>query len=163
MIPGFLGANIEGVLRPERRAAVNGNWDALPKSVSDIGHTAEELFCSYFEVQKRVGKEEMAKIPYGAIAMWAMADKLSCGIQQLLAGARKFRVNQISREVFAHAAGAICGMVETEVPPGEDRPLVAASMFGNTTQCVGAARLKTGSGIASRIRTATSLVLMPSG
>ncbi|MEE4137176.1 MAG: glutamate synthase-related protein, partial [Desulforhopalus sp.] len=98
MIPGFLGANIEGVLRPERRAAVNGNWDALPKSVSEIGHTAEDLFCSYFEVQKRVGKEEMARIPYGAIAMWAMADKLSCGIQQLLAGARKFRVNQISRD-----------------------------------------------------------------
>ncbi len=98
MIPGFLGANIEGVLHPERRAAVNGNWDALPKSVSEIGHTAEDLFCSYFEVQKRVGKKEMAKIPYGAIAMWAMADKLSCGIQQLLAGARKFRVNQISRD-----------------------------------------------------------------
>jgi uncharacterized protein (UPF0261 family) len=31
-------------------------------------------------------------------------------------------------------------MLETEVPPGEDRPLVAASMFGNTTRCVEAAR-----------------------
>jgi uncharacterized protein (UPF0261 family) len=45
-------------------------------------------------------------------------------------------INQISREVFARAAGAVCGMVDTEVPPGADRPLVAASMFGNTTQCV---------------------------
>lgn len=49
-------------------------------------------------------------------------------------------VNRISREVFARAAGAVCGMVETEVPPGEDKPLVAASMFGNTTPCVEAAK-----------------------
>ena len=49
-------------------------------------------------------------------------------------------VNRISREVFAKAAGAICGMVETEVPAGVDKPLVAASMFGNTTKCVDAAR-----------------------
>ncbi|HUT90749.1 MAG TPA: Tm-1-like ATP-binding domain-containing protein [Thermoguttaceae bacterium] len=49
-------------------------------------------------------------------------------------------VNRISREVFARAAGAICGMLETDVPPGEDRPLVAASMFGNTTPCVEAAK-----------------------
>jgi len=45
-------------------------------------------------------------------------------------------VNKISREVFAKAAGAICGMVETSVQAGEDKPLIAASMFGNTTPCV---------------------------
>ena len=49
-------------------------------------------------------------------------------------------INRVSREVLARAAGAISGMVEAEVPKGEDRPLVAASMFGNTTPCVGAAR-----------------------
>jgi len=49
-------------------------------------------------------------------------------------------INRISRGVFARAAGAVCGMVETEVPPADDKPLVAASMFGNTTPCVEAAR-----------------------
>lgn len=49
-------------------------------------------------------------------------------------------VNSISRDVFARAAGAVCGMVETEVPKGEDRPLIAASMFGNTTPVVEAAK-----------------------
>ena len=49
-------------------------------------------------------------------------------------------LNRISREVFARAAGAIAGMLQTEVPPGEDRPLVAASMFGNSTPCVEAAK-----------------------
>lgn len=49
-------------------------------------------------------------------------------------------INSISREIFARAAGAVCGMLETEPPTGEVRPLVAASMFGNTTICVEAAR-----------------------
>jgi uncharacterized protein (UPF0261 family) len=49
-------------------------------------------------------------------------------------------VNKISREVFCRAAGAVCGMAETAVPPGADRPLIAASMFGNTTVCVEAAK-----------------------
>jgi uncharacterized protein (UPF0261 family) len=49
-------------------------------------------------------------------------------------------LNRISREVFARAAGAVCGMVEAEVESAADKPLLAASMFGNTTQCVEAAR-----------------------
>src|SRR5580692_5472460 len=48
-------------------------------------------------------------------------------------------LNRISRLIYARAAGAICGMVESEVPVStEDRPLIAASMFGNTTDCVNA-------------------------
>ncbi len=102
MIPGFLGANIEGALHPDRRGKVSGNWDRLPKSVSDLGSSPEELFASYFDVEKRVGREEMAAIPYGAIAMYTMVDKLACGLQQLLAGARKFKVCQINRDdIFA--------------------------------------------------------------
>ena len=49
-------------------------------------------------------------------------------------------INKISREIFARAAGAICGMVETEVPEGDDKPLITATMFGNTTQAVDHAR-----------------------
>ncbi|HSH93299.1 MAG TPA: Tm-1-like ATP-binding domain-containing protein [Roseimicrobium sp.] len=49
-------------------------------------------------------------------------------------------LNRISREIFARAAGAVCGMVETQPSLDEDRPLIVASMFGNTTQCVNAAK-----------------------
>ena len=49
-------------------------------------------------------------------------------------------INKISREVFARAAGAICGMVETDVPEADDKPLITATMFGNTTQAVDHAR-----------------------
>lgn len=49
-------------------------------------------------------------------------------------------LNRISRGVFARAAGAVCGMAESSVPPGEDAPTIVASMFGNTTPCVETAR-----------------------
>ena len=50
-------------------------------------------------------------------------------------------LNRISRGVFARAAAAVCGMVEARVPEGDDdKPTIVASMFGNTTKCVEAAR-----------------------
>jgi uncharacterized protein (UPF0261 family) len=49
-------------------------------------------------------------------------------------------LNRISRGVFTRAAAAICGMVEARVPEADDKPTIAASMFGNTTKCVEAAR-----------------------
>ena len=45
-------------------------------------------------------------------------------------------VNRISARIFANAAGAISGMVETTPPPIGEKPLIAASMFGNTTKLV---------------------------
>lgn len=99
MVPAFLGSNIEGVLKPERRQAVNGNWDQIPKwMASDLGLTVEELFAGYFDLKHKVGKDEMKNIPYGAIGVWTLADKLGAGLQQLLAGARKFDVNAVSRQ-----------------------------------------------------------------
>lgn len=48
-------------------------------------------------------------------------------------------INRISRIIFSRAAGAICGMVESETPTSsEDKPVITASMFGNTTDCVNA-------------------------
>ena len=49
-------------------------------------------------------------------------------------------MNRISRQVFSQAAAAVAAMVQVEVPTAKDKPLIAASMFGNTTQCVEAAR-----------------------
>lgn len=97
MIPAFLGSNIEGVLRPERKEVVNGQWDELPNNVTEIGTTAEEIFAAYYDVRNKVGEEEMKYIPYGAIAMWTHVDKIMTGLRQFLAGARKFSVQDISR------------------------------------------------------------------
>lgn len=112
MIPGFLGANIEGALNPARKAELAGNWSELPKSVSEMGTTPEEIFAGYHDVQAKVGAQAMKTIPYGAIAIWTLADKLAAGLQQFMAGARRFSINEISRsDIYA-------GNRETEAETG---------------------------------------------
>ena len=62
-------------------------------------------------------------------------------------------LNRISRQILTRAAGAICGMVEVGVqasarPDADtlkrelqpDKPVIVASQFGNTTDCVNHAR-----------------------
>ena len=97
MIPGFLGSNIEGAIRPDRKAQVNGLWDKLPAAVAQHGSYPEEIFTTYYDVQRKVGEDEMKNIPYGAIALWTLVDKLTAGLQQLMAGARKFSISELSR------------------------------------------------------------------
>lgn len=97
MIPGFLGSNIEGVLRPDRRAAVNGHWDDLPASVTAVGKAPEEIFAGWEAVKQKVGADEMKHIPFGAVAMMGYADKLACGLQQFMAGARKWNLDALDR------------------------------------------------------------------
>ena len=45
-------------------------------------------------------------------------------------------LNRISRTIFASAAGAICGMVSAKTGAESTKPIIVASMFGNTTDCV---------------------------
>ncbi len=103
MIPGFVGTNIQGALNPSIREKINGNWDKLPPAVSELGSKPEEIFAGYYDVQKKVGANEMKNIPLGAIAMWTLCDKLAAGLQQLMAGARKFNLKEISRNDIASA------------------------------------------------------------
>lgn len=52
-------------------------------------------------------------------------------------------INRVSRVIFENAAGAICGMVAAvgrRQVSAADKPLIVASMFGNTTACVTEAR-----------------------
>ena len=98
MIPGYLGSNIEGVFHPDRKEKLNGNWDELPAAVKALGSTPEEIFAGWEIVKAKVGADEMKNIPFGAIAMVGYADKLSCGLQQFMAGARKFNLSEITRD-----------------------------------------------------------------
>ena len=50
-------------------------------------------------------------------------------------------INRISGSIYTQAAGALAGMLALEPPEIEnERPLITASMFGNTTACVDHAR-----------------------
>jgi len=49
-------------------------------------------------------------------------------------------LNSISKTIFTRAAGAISGMVESNIDNSNDKPLIVASMFGNTTDCINTAK-----------------------
>jgi uncharacterized protein (UPF0261 family) len=50
-------------------------------------------------------------------------------------------INRISKRIMANAARALAGMaMGTEAQPGEEKPLIVASMWGVTTPCVTTAR-----------------------
>jgi uncharacterized protein (UPF0261 family) len=50
-------------------------------------------------------------------------------------------LNHVSRRIISNAAGAICGMVASETAVAlDEKPAIAATMFGVTTPCVTAAR-----------------------
>jgi len=90
MIPGMVGKNI-------------GLWlqqgdDALPKTISQFGNRIEEIFVSYEELVAKYGKDTVRDLPLGAIGIYTFVDKLKVGLQQLMAGARKYRVSAISRD-----------------------------------------------------------------
>jgi glutamate synthase domain-containing protein 2 len=88
MIPGMVGKNIAQWIK-------DGN---LPKSVSEYGSSPEEIFVAYEKVKDIVGAGEIGNLPLGAIGIYSYADKLKVGLQQLMAGARRFNLSVISRK-----------------------------------------------------------------
>ncbi len=89
MIPGMVGKNIGRWL--------DGEDGGLPPTVSKFGTTKQEIFICYEELKKKYGKE-VDSFPLGAIGIYSAGEKLRIGLQQLMAGARKWRVNLMSRK-----------------------------------------------------------------
>ncbi|MDY6910859.1 MAG: FMN-binding glutamate synthase family protein [Chloroflexota bacterium] len=88
MIPGMVGKNIAEWIKDSR----------LPNTVSQFGSTVEEIFVNYEDVKDLVGSSEINNIPLGAIGIYSYAQKLSVGLQQLMAGARCFSLPVIGRK-----------------------------------------------------------------
>ncbi|MBN1422796.1 MAG: FMN-binding glutamate synthase family protein [Planctomycetes bacterium] len=90
MIPGFVGKNI-------------GEWvknKDLPKTVGAFGETPEQIFVTYATLAKKYGAR-MKDLPLGAVGMYTFVDKLQVGLTQLMAGARSFRLDTLSRSDVA--------------------------------------------------------------
>ena len=88
MIPGMVGKNIAIWLKD----------NDLPKTVGEFGSTPEEIFVCWESVANIVGKDEMKKIPMGAVGIYSYSEKIRVGLQQLMAGARCFSVPVITRK-----------------------------------------------------------------
>jgi glutamate synthase domain-containing protein 2 len=90
MIPGMVGKNIDEWIKTNK----------LPKELKPFGNTKEEIFVCYEELRAKYGKE-LDQMPLGAVGVYSFAQKLRVGLQQLMAGSRRFRLDQISRNDLA--------------------------------------------------------------
>ena len=105
MIPGMVGKNIERWLK--------GEDGGLPSTVSKYGATKQEIFVSYEDLKAKHGKE-VDNFPLGAIGIYSAGEKIKVGLQQLMAGARKWNVEYINRDDLASLTEE-CAMV-TGIP-----------------------------------------------
>ena len=62
----------------------------------DLSAGYERLFAVGSQLKERYGKD-FVKLPAGAIGMYSYIDRLKQGMQQLMAGARKFALKYIDR------------------------------------------------------------------
>ncbi|MCX7845185.1 MAG: FMN-binding glutamate synthase family protein [Dictyoglomaceae bacterium] len=70
----------------------------IPADYKDYGNDIEEIFTAVAEIKKIYGNEEWRKIPPSAIGVYGYFDRLAVGLKQFMAGARKFKLEYISRE-----------------------------------------------------------------
>jgi len=91
MIPGMVGKNIQQWI----------SGDDLPKTVSRFGGSIEEIFVTYEELKDLYGADA-ENIPVGAMGIFTFSQKLQVGLQQLMAGSRRFNIDTIGRrDVFS--------------------------------------------------------------
>lgn len=137
--------------RKDRGECVTAMSEALPIFISSLAATGkiDGIISLGGGGGTALGSAAMRALPVGFPKL--MVSTLASGNTAHYVGSKDISMmpsivdvsglNRISRTIFTRAVGSICGMVDTEpeVVEGE-RPLIAASMFGNTTECVDAAR-----------------------
>jgi len=69
----------------------------VPADVAKYGTDPEHIFILAAKLKDKYGKD-FERIPTGAIGMITYFDRLNAGVQQLMAGARKFALKYISRD-----------------------------------------------------------------
>lgn len=68
----------------------------VPADIGKFGNDVEHIFVLAAKLKDRYGKD-FERIPTGAIGMVTYFDRLNAGLQQFMAGARKFALHYISR------------------------------------------------------------------
>lgn len=68
----------------------------VPADIAKFGNDVEHIFILAAKLKDRYGKD-FERIPTGAIGMVTYFDRLNAGLQQFMAGARKFALSYISR------------------------------------------------------------------
>ncbi len=84
----------------------------IPVYVERFGGSAEEIFVTAPELKRRF-KERFNDLPTGAMGLYTYFKRLDQGLRQLMAGARKFSLQYITRDDIAaltHDAAAVSGI-----------------------------------------------------
>ncbi len=113
-------ARLVGMARAPIAAAMVGktigkaiNEGQLPVYVERFGSSKDEIFVTASDLRKDLGNDEFEKVPTGALGLYTYYERLAQGLRQLMAGARKFSTELISRDDLAaltHEAADISGI-----------------------------------------------------
>lgn len=88
MIPAFVGKYIQGCADEGKK---------LPQNISKFGTDVEHIFITAEKLKERFNTR-FKKLPYAAIGVYTFCDRVGAGLMQLMAGARKFALQHISRD-----------------------------------------------------------------
>lgn len=73
----------------------------IPVYIERFGDTKDEIFVTSAHLRKELGNDQFEKLPTGALGLYTYYERLAQGLQQLMAGSRKFAIEHITRDDLA--------------------------------------------------------------
>ena len=136
--------------KSDRGLAIETMSNGITKVIADL-HSSDRIQAVISmggSAGTEIGTAAMRALPLGVPKV--MVSTLASGDTKPYVGTRDIvmvpsivdvaGINRISARAYANAVGAVIGMVETPAPDIVEKPLLAASMFGNTTPVVNRCR-----------------------
>lgn len=112
----------------------NGGKTALEKGQKEETQDSEQVFLNLFAVgaqlKERFGSD-FKRLPAGAIGMYSYVDRLKQGLQQLMAGARKFSLRYIDRDDLVSLTREASDVTGIPYVMESDQQLVEEIISGN--------------------------------
>ncbi len=101
-------AKLVGMARAPVAAAMVGKTigrtienNQVPVYIERFGRSKDDIFVTASSLRSEMGDAEFEKIPTGALGLYTYYERLAQGLRQLMAGSRKFSMEQISRDDIA--------------------------------------------------------------
>jgi glutamate synthase domain-containing protein 2 len=73
----------------------------IPVYIERFGSSKDEIFVTASTLRKELGDKEFEKLPTGALGLYTYYERLAQGLRQLMAGSRKFTLENIARDDIA--------------------------------------------------------------
>ena len=73
----------------------------VPVYIERFGNSKDEIFVTAASLRRELGGEEFDKLPTGALGLYTYYERLTQGLRQIMAGSRKFSLDNLSRDDIA--------------------------------------------------------------